>query len=268
MLWESLYSGPTLQSRATALTLDGAGSCYVIGTTVPKNGKNDWVTMRLSAAAGKRLWAHRVDGSDHLYDEPSQLVWSPAAKALYVAGSVDFISAAGSDAALARYDAAGHRAWLKTFAKADTNDDVNAMCLDSSGSRLLLAGQRIGTASNSPPKSWLARIGAGGRVSWQQTKPSSGNPLGSRAYWGVVAGPSGSMYLAGYEEPSDTDADLLLEKRSGGGTLAWQADFGWQDGGDDYGGPLALDPGRGVYVCGQIWRVVTGYDAMVQKYKP
>jgi hypothetical protein len=87
-------------------------------------------------------------------------------------------------------------------------------------------------------------------------------------YYSIVKGPAGSMYVSGFEAPSATDNNILIEKRTKAGKVAWRADFGWPDGGDDRGGPLALDGTAGLYVSGSIWTTTNSYDATLQKYKP
>ena len=122
--------------------------------------------------------------------------------------------------------------------------------------------------SSGPDKTFLVKVTTAGKTVWMRSQASPSNPLGVMAYYGIVKGPAGSMYLSGREAPSATDTDILVEKRTSAGKVAWSADFGWPDGGDDDAGPLALDRTAGLYVCGEIWTTNNFYDATLQKFKP
>jgi len=262
-LWQNLYSGPLLTSEGDAIAIDASRDTYVIGSTLGSGSSNQWVTRKVSAA-GKSLWTHRWSGALKLGDVPSTVTVSTSA--VYVAGSTQTDVAGSHDAVLVKYDLAGHRRWAKQFKHPGTDAVVYGACLDSSG-RLLFCGLRHSNVPG-PDKTFLAKVTPAGKTVWLRSDPSPSNPLGAMGYYAIVRGPSGSMYLSGFEAPSATDTDILIEKRTATGKVAWQADFGWPDGGDDNGGALALDGTAGLYVTGEIWTTNNFIDATLQKYKP
>ena len=262
-LWENLYSGPTLYSDGDAIAIDAGRTTYVIGSTVGTGSWDQWVTRKISPA-GKSLWTHRWSGAFKHADLPSTINVSKSA--VYVAGSTQTDVAGSHDVVFVKYDLAGHRRWVKQFKHTGTDAQVYGACLDSSGNPLL-CGLRHPLASG-PDKTFLAKVTPAGKTAWLHSSPAPSNPLGAMGYYDIVRGPSGSMYLSGFEAPSATDTDVLVEKRTAAGKVAWRADFGWPDGGDDNGGALALDGTAGLYVTGEIWTTTNFYDAALQKYKP
>ena len=262
-LWDNLYSGPTLTSQGYAIAIDAQRNTYVIGSTVTTAGSNDWVTRKISPA-GKSLWTRRYNGVLKHGDVPTTVIVSKSA--VYVAGNTQADLAGRYDAVLVKYDLAGHRLWVKQFKHAGTSANVNGMCFDSSG-HVLLCGLRHPLAGGAD-KTFLAKVTTAGKTVWLHSDAAPSNPLGAMGYYSIVKGPAGSMYVSGFEAPSATDNNILIEKRTKAGKVAWRADFGWPDGGDDRGGPLALDGTAGLYVSGSIWTTTNSYDATLQKYKP
>jgi hypothetical protein len=262
-LWENLYSGPMLASEGDAIVIDANRNTYVIGSTVTAGPSNDWVVRKISLA-GKSLWTHRWNGAFKHQDLPSTVIVSTSA--VYVAGNTQTDLLGSYDAVLVKFDLAGHRLWVKQFKHAGTDAEVYGTCLDSYG-HLLLCGTRRPVPTG-PDKTFLGEVTPAGTTVWLHSQPSPGNPLGAMGYFGIVRGPAGSMYLSGFEAPSATDTDILVEKRTTAGTVAWHADYGWPDSGDDYGGALARDGTTGLYVCGDIWTTTNFYDASLQKYTP
>ena len=262
-LWENLYSGPTLSSDGDAIAIDASRDTYVIGSTVGTGSWDQWI-MRKISPSGQSLWTHRWSGAFKHADLPSTVTVSKSA--VYVAGSTQTDVAGSYDAVLVKYGLSGQRRWVKQFKHPGTDSRVYGACLDSSG-RLLLCGLRHPVASG-PDKTFLAKVTAAGKTVWMRSDHAPGNALGAMGYYGIVKGPSGSMYLSGFEAPSATDTNVLVEKRTAAGKIAWRADWGGPDGGDDNGGPLTLDGTAGLFVTGQVWTTTDFIDATLQKYKP
>jgi hypothetical protein len=263
--WEDIYSGPLLSSDARSLALDGSRNVYVIGSTQSTTGGTDWVTMRISPT-GDRKWARRWDGLAHGQDWLAGLV-VPATGGAFVAGSTQTADINRDDAVVVRYGQNGKRLWTRQITKTGSTTYVSDLAMDSGGN-LLLCGNRRPVGANDPVHGFLAKVSATGAKRWTRDLASFGNPAGDMPFFAIVAGPSGSMYLAGSVEPSDTDDDCLIEKRNSYGTIQWRAIYGWQEGDDDLASPLALDGSRGLYVCEHLASATTFIDAGLQKYRP
>ena len=265
--WENLLGGPapgpSQYGQGIVIAIDSHRNTYVIGSAMASSTYDAWMIEKISPA-GKQLWAHHWSGAFKRSDQPSCL--AVAAKAVYVAGATQTDVSGSHDAVLVKYDLSGRRLWTRQFKHANTAAYVNGLCFDSYG-HLLLAGVRH-PVSSGPDKTFLVKVTTAGKTVWMRSQASPSNPLGTMAYYGIVKGPAGSMYLSGREAPSATDTDILVEKRTSAGKVAWSADFGWPDGGDDDAGPLALDGTAGLYVCGEIWTTNNFYDATLQKFKP
>ena len=262
-LWENLYSGPTLTTQAAAIAIDAARDTYVIGTTAAGGLSTQWVTRKISPS-GTSLWTHRWFGAFKRQDLPSTVTVTRSA--VYVAGRTQIDTDGNADAVLVKYGLTGHRAWVKQLRHAGTEAFVAGACTDSHGF-VLLCGL-LHPRPSGPDTGLLAKVSPAGKTVWQRADPSPSDPLGAMGYSGIVRGPSGSMYLSGFDVPSATGTDILIEKRTATGKVAWHAGFGRPDGGDDDGGALALDGTKGLYVTGSIWTTSTFYDAVLQKYAP
>ena len=267
-LWENLLGGPApgkSDGQGTAIAIDAHRNTYVIGSAVASSTYDAWMVEKISPA-GKKLWAHHWSGAFKHSDQPSCLAVSAKAKAVYVAGNTQTDIHGSYDAVLVKYDLSGRRLWTRQFKHAKTAAYVNGLCFDSYG-HLLIAGQRH-PISNGPDRTFLAKLTTAGKTVWLRSQASPSNPLGAMAYYGIVKGPAGSMYLSGFEAPSATNTDILVEKRTSAGKVVWSADYGWPDGGDDDAGPLVRDGTTGLYVCGEIWTAANFYDATLQRFKP
>jgi hypothetical protein len=185
---------------------------------------------------------------------------------VYVAGNTQTDTLGSYDAVLVKYNLRGRRLWTKQFKHAKTNALVNGLCFDSYG-HLLIAGLRH-PVSTGPDRTFLAKLTTTGKTYWLRSQASPSNPLGAMAYYDIVKGPAGSMYLSGFEAPSATDTNILVEKRTSAGKVSWSADYGWQDDGDDDAGQLVRNGTTALYVCGEIWTTATFYDATLQRFKP
>ena len=265
-LWENLLgpaTGPSKDGRGIALAIDAHRNTYVVGHASATSTYDDWMVQKISPA-GKTLWAHKWRGPYKHVDMPSCLALSTGA--VYVAGTTQTDPNGSTDAVVVKYNLSGKRLWTKQIKLAATQTEVSGMCFDSYG-HLLLAGQRR-SLGNGSVKTFLTKLTANGKTDWLRSQASPSNPLGAMAYFGIVKGPTGSMYLSGYEAPSATDDNMLIEKRTSAGKIAWRADYGWQDNGDDSAGALVRDGTTALYVSGEIRQTATFYDATLQRFKP
>ena len=264
--WQNLYSGPLLLSEGEALAIDANRNTYVIGRTVTTGTTVDWVTRKISPA-GKSLWTRRWDGASHQSDLPFKVITTPKGGAIYVAGMSQTGVTGRYDAVLMRYSATGRRMWLRRFAKFETDSMPTGLCFDSHGA-LLLCGGRRPLDPTKPVASLLAKVATTGKTAWLRSSVSPFNADGDCFYADIVRGSSGSMYVSGSVEPSNTDSSILVENRRADGSLAWQAVNGSPDPGDDDAGRLILDGTTGLYVTGS-FETTTGFiDAVLQGYKP
>ena len=266
-LWENLLGGPapgpSQYGRGITIAIDAHRNTYVIGSAMASSTYDAWMVEKISPA-GKRLWAHHWSGAFKHSDQPSCLAVSTSA--VYVAGNTQTDTLGSYDAVLVKYNLSGRRLWTKQFKHAKTNAIVNGLCFDSYG-HLLIAGLRH-PVSTGPDRTFLAKLTTTGKTYWLRSQASPSNPLGAMAYYDIVKGPAGSMYLSGFEAPSATDTNILVEKRTSAGKVSWSADYGWQDDGDDDAGRLVRNGTTALYVCGEIWTTTTFYDATLQRFKP
>jgi WD40 repeat protein len=88
-LWVRRYNGPVNgDSAARSVAVSPAGTTvYVTGYSYDRTGIEDYATVGYSAAAGRRLWVSRYNGTANLRDIACCVAVSPAETTVFVTGS-------------------------------------------------------------------------------------------------------------------------------------------------------------------------------------
>jgi hypothetical protein len=265
--WQNLYSSPQLGAGSAAIAIDAKRNTYVTGYTLTLAKGTDWVTRKISAA-GTSVWTRRWDGAKR-DDSPDHVIVASKGGAIYVCGMSETASATTRDAVLVRYSASGRRVWQRRFAKANTDSIPRGMCFDSRGA-VLICGERLAADPAKTDASLLVKVTTSGKTVWLRSSTSPYNPAGDLQYADIVRGPSGSMYVSGKVEPSNTGSSAIVERRRANGSVAWRSVYGWPDPDENGAGPMALDGTTRLYVAG--WLQTTdpnGFiDALLMGYKP
>ena len=264
--WENLYSGPQLASQAQALAIDAKRNTYVIGSTLTKGNTNDWVTRKISPP-GASVWTRRWKGDAGGDDDPDKVITTSKGSAIYVCGSSQ--TATAKAAVLVRYSATGRRVWQRRFSKLAADSIPRGMCFDSRGA-ILVCGERLAVDPSKADASLLVKVASSGKTVWLRSSTSPFNPAGDLQYADIVRGPSGSMYVSGQVEPSNTGSSAIVERRRADGSVAWRSTYGWPDPSETRAGPLALDPTSRLYVVGSLETTAPdGFiDALLMGYRP
>jgi len=230
-------------------------------------GDADWVTRKLSPS-GKALWTKRWDAA-HNDDNVRGIVTRADGRAIYVCGTAENGTTNATDAVLMRYSASGRRVWMRRYTAFEADSSAEDLCFDSDGS-LLVCGFRRPLDTTKVVRSLLVKVTPIGRKAWLKSSPSPYNAAGDCMYSNVVAGASGSLYVSGLVEPSNTDAVTLVEKRGRTGRLVWRGVFGWADPSQSRAMKMARAGSTRLYVTAMVEKPqVDGFiDATIMGYKP
>jgi len=256
--WLRQFGVPALADRGYAIATDATSNIYVTGYTrgnlgAVNVGDKDIYIAKLDSA-GTQLWLQQFGsvGEDK--------AWGIAATGdgIRVGGmtSGTLGTAAGAlDGWVARYDAAGNRAWLQQFGTAG-NEEVWGLTADAAGNTYVAAysaGSFAGTLAGDKDLV-VAKFDAAGTRTWADQLGTELNDKGAA----IGLDGAGNLYVAGFTDGSvGTNIgkfDVLLAKYTPDTTREWVRQFGTaeDDGADAFAEANLYLATRGgsIYVSG------------------
>jgi hypothetical protein len=249
----SRHFGNTHLQWLGGLATDVAGNVYAVGTfygavdfgggvrTSPGTAGNIFVIKY--DATGAHQWSKSF-GDDQ--QQSGIAIASDGAGGIYITGAIadttNFgggnLVAAGYDAFVAKFNAAGLHQWSKRFGDANGQ---SGYCIASNGGGVYVGGEFFGTVdfgggnltSSGQSDAFLVKFDAAGVHQWSKRFGSTGFDLAE----GIALDGAGFVYLTGghygtinfggsdLTAPGD-DANAFLAKFSAGGTHNWSKTFG------------------------------------------
>jgi enterochelin esterase-like enzyme len=211
-LWLRQFGVPSVADRGYAIDVDSSGNVYVTGYTRgdlagPNQGDKDVYVAKLDPA-GAQLWLRQ-------FGSPGEdKAWGVAATGdgIRLGGMTSGAlgTAVGAlDGWVARYDAAGNRAWLTQFGTS-ANEEVWGLTADTAGNTYVAAysaGDFDGPLAGDKDLV-AARFDAAGTLTW---KDQLGTDLNDKSAAVGLDG-AGNLYVAGF---SDGDLEVHLGKFDG-----------------------------------------------------
>ena len=186
----------------------GNGAVYVCGTSVPVPAHHDDALVVKYSPAGSFQWARTWDGAAHEVDQANALAVDNAGD-VYAAGLSWQFGGAKYKALLLKWDAAGHRKWVKldgstkTFKWAGFEDVV----VDNAG-HAWCGGW---AARKSGDIDWfLTKHAANGSQSWMAT--FGGASHGDDSCQSLALGGSSALFAGGSVQGSTTGYDVAVAK--------------------------------------------------------
>lgn len=228
--WVRQFGVPALADRGYAIATDATGNVYVTGYTRgalagPNQGDKDIYILKLDPS-GTQLWLKQ-------FGSPGEdKAWGIAATGdgIRVGGMTSGAlgTAAGAlDGFVARYDAAGNRAWLQQFGTAG-NEEVWGLTADAAGNTYV-AGYSAGDFAGplAGDKDLIAaRFDPAGALTWKDQLGTDLNDKGAA----VTRDAAGNLYVAGFSDgrigASVGKFDAVLVKYAPDSTRQWVRQFG------------------------------------------
>jgi len=245
--------------ETTAIVTDGSRHLYITGNSLGAASQNDVLTLKYDTE-GHRLWARTWDGGANGAD----IGFAVAANAsgAYVAGQSE-TTTTGADGVLLRYGVGGRLLWHRTVAGPGTGtDELDDVALARNGDPVV-AGMIDVSMSNGTDAA-VERLSPAGKVRWTRTYngPDSRNDAAQR----VTVARSGSIYVVGTSEGTNTATDVLTLKYGAGGGLRWARRYTSTGGGSSDAGTALTVTAGSVYVTG--YQLGLTLDGVLLRYKP
>ena len=229
-LWLRQFGVPGVADRGYALATDAAGNIYVTGYTrgdlaATNQGDKDIYIAKLDPA-GAQTWVQQFGSTGE------DKAWGIAALADGIrlggmtSGALGTVAGA-LDGWVARYDAAGARAWLTQFGTTG-NEEVWGLTVDAAGSTYVAAysAGSFGGPLAGDKDLVAARFDASGTMTWADQLGTDLNDKGAA----VQLDGAGNLYVAGFTDGAvGTNVgkfDTLLVKYASDTTREWARQFG------------------------------------------
>ena len=175
---------------------------------------------------------------------------------VYVTG---YITGAGKDIWLRKYDASGNVVWTQTYNGTGNGDDIGSgVAVDSSGNVYVVGSVKTGTNSNI----WLRKYDPNGTELWtrEYDGASNGNDYGKA----IAIDNQGNVNITGSEWVSGQGDNIWVRGYDPSGTVVWTRTYNDATNGNDVGRGIATDMDGNVYVTGSV--AGTGQDIWIGKY--
>jgi len=247
--WHRAYDGGVAGSDSAgnlALSPDGR-ALYAAGwaqrVASPTSDISDVLLIKY-AYSGARKWVRFYDGPGHGNDRAEDVVcdrWDNV-----VVGGIAAMADGYTDLVLVKYDAEGHRKWLRTYSAGPSSSEIAyALAVDGDGN-VYAAG--VASSAATGDDALLVKYDRYGRRRWARLY-DSGFGVTDRGNSVVVDRRRGAVYLGGVSTDATNGQDWLLIKYSTAGTEAWVRTCGVAGARDD-SAALALGSDGGVYQAG------------------
>ena len=280
-VWARSLGVAASADSASAVALDGAGNVLVAGQSTL--GTFNSVTLanhgRIFIAkydnAGAPQWARKAGGGGAGQFDQATALAADSAGNVYLAGVFSSATAnfdggsslanrGGSDAFVARFNAAGDVQWVQQIGGAQ-DDRANGLAVDSNGNAyvvgeftgtLQLPGTSLATAVTDQ-NAFIARFDPAGAVTWAR---QMGGTLADSAR-AVTVDTSNQVFIAGYFSGaaafgSETlvsvanTYDAFIARLDTNGTFAFAQQAGGSDLGGDFGLGVAVDSAGNALLAG------------------
>ena len=258
-LWNADYAGPENAANAVAIVADELGGAVVAGTITTKDRAIELLVVRFSAV-GAVAWHRGFGGSDGgSIDEASDIVLQGGD--IYVAGTLNGHTEAGSDGFVARLGLDGSVAWQVLYdAGSGSSERFRALAVDAAGGTYAVGES---TMDGERSDTLIAAFSPQGALRWSHRTPAAN--VSQNRYWDIALDAAGKPHVAGAASvASGSTAAIYDSFATDGGLLRREA----------YTGPaglaqaraLGVDSGGNVYLAGTFTAANTGFDAMTLRY--
>lgn len=214
----------------------------------------DMVTAAFGKDTGEHLWTSSHDGGGL---DGAHAV-AVASEAVFVAGETA-LAGGGADFATLAYGIDGRLRWAAQYDGGGRADVARALSVR--GETVLVAG--VSEGPHGFDVALVAYEVATGAQRWVAILDTGGDDFLA----GLVSGPDGSAYVAGWTVPREGHghADVIAAAFDAAGTLRWSVVYDGAAGGSDVALALGLS-GSQVVVAGSSEGAGTGTDALVLAY--
>ncbi|NUL83286.1 MAG: SBBP repeat-containing protein [Armatimonadetes bacterium] len=262
-VWSRKFDGPASRDdRATAISVDPQGNCYVVGYASSQSQGFDYVTLKYSPS-GDLLWARYYNGFSVGHDQAYAVVADPDGGCFVTGDAWGGLN--NVDCVTLRYDPNGSEVWASRYhGLGDLDDHGTAICLDGAGN-LIVAGNSFEGQEQGPNYLTIKYNRHTGGQLWSRTY----NGVGSGADWAyaVCVDPDDNAIVTGRSWGGVGSAyDAATVKYAGlDGEALWSYSHGSDNNSSDQGNRIAADADGNVFVVGSTPAVFQGLNWLVIK---
>lgn len=244
--WVASYDGPaTSNNQVSKLLVDGAGNCYMTGTSWGSRGDGlpywDYLTVKYNPA-GTREWVSRYSGPGP--ENSAEAIATDKQGNVFVTGASQ--GSANYDYATVKYDRQGIQKWVVRYnGFGNGSDQGNAIASDGLGN-VYVTGRSSNTLGNSDIVT--VKYDSLGHEIWTARYDGPGH--GEDEGWAIATDVVGAVYVLGSSWGSGTGYDFSTIKYSSTGVEQWVARYNSPDNGSDSPAAITVDATHNVYVTG------------------
>ena len=211
-LWTRSWDGGGVNGdSADHLALDGMGGLRVLVRSWSVAQGQDWVLIKYDTR-GHRRWVRRWDGAAHKDDLATALAVDAQGNAVVIGQSETTASEPGVVGAVAKWDAAGRRRWVRTFYNTGLNLSASFYDVTTSTTGTVWIG---GTESigGGAANALVVKYSAGGARRWVRlwSQPSPAASRYDQVAALALSGPS-TLWAGGLAVGETTSDDAMLLK--------------------------------------------------------
>jgi len=255
--WVKSDKAQATNTDSLSLAIGPRGDLFA-AVSEQRSGANDIVVSRY-ARSGKRRWTR-------VYAAPGANATSETGMVLDAAGNVYVTGTEfrgpqhDLDVLTLKYDAAGHRRWVRFWDGSGLPDVGYAIARAGNGT-LFVGGYTTGVSSGDD--ALLLDYSTGGTLRWSRTYTGAG--ADTDYYMRVVALGDGGVAAAGASTAAGV-SDVLVARYAPGGTRRWLKLYGGPDGLGGQAFAEARGAGGALYVAGDVMMTASGEDSLLLKY--
>ncbi|HZV82090.1 MAG TPA: fibronectin type III domain-containing protein, partial [Geobacteraceae bacterium] len=210
LIWRDVYSAAPLagDNKAAGLVFDASGDLYVTGYATNLSGNKDFYTIKYKGAntTGQRLWERTIDGLGHGDDRAIGVGIDLIDGNIVVAGTSQG-EAGDLDYRVIRYTPGGDVVWDKSYLKPGSDEEANAMAIDSNGTIYLTGDTYNGATRDSLTVAFSYLQGTVVSATAYNGAANSNDDTDS-----ITVNSYDEAFAAGFTTTGDGSTDLLVYK--------------------------------------------------------
>lgn len=262
VVWENNYTNPSIANDDFPydMTTDGAGNCYIIGSTIGITGTGQDILVLKINSSGQLSWSAAIDSAAST-DYPGSITLDPNGTTVYAAGHIS----TGPDPYLTRdwiavsFDTSGQELNRIALDGPGGNFDVGLGIAAGPGGQVAMTGMFL-MADELHANGETSTVLFNSTLQPQWTRYDNGSYLVDDQGSDMVADESGNTYVCGFSEGliSSYD-DLIVFKVNASGQLVWEYRWtGIEETSDERGVAIAIDAQKNVYVTCKVDTSLSG----------
>jgi hypothetical protein len=243
-VWTNRYNGPDNNTdTATALTINTDGDVFVTGSSAGSGSSFDYATIKYSNA-GVPLWTNRYNGPGNSSDEPYAIA-SDSNGDVFVTGASTG-SGSSQDYTTIKYSTTGVPMWTNRYNGPGNDwDQAEAVVVDASN-RVFVTG--FSTATNGHYDYATIAYSGGGVPLWTNRYDGTDHVRDSASAMAIDG--SGTVFVTGTSEGTNTASDYVTIAYSNGGVALWTNRYDGIGSVSDDAYAIAVDAIGNVFVGG------------------